>query len=463
MPSRLLLTDGWLLPMAPDLPTVIRGDLLVEDGRIVRVGRFGPVADAEVLSCTGRIVLPGLVDTHRHTWQTSLRAIAADWTLGQYFERMRGRLGDGFEPEDIYAGTHLGLLEALAGGITTLVDWSHNINSPAHADAGWQALVDSGARAVFAYGVSNRQATGRDRSLHTRDVARLRTELAASDAALVTLAMAVRGPETSTVQTCAADWAMARELAVPMTVHVGGGLRGAGGGIWALAEHDLLGPDITYVHCNMLGDDELDLIAGSGGRASVAPEVEANMGHGPAATGRLRARGIPTGLSVDVCTNVGGDLFAAMRTALAVHRGQANAEALARGETPASVSMTALDALRMATVEGAKACGLDDRIGSPAPGKQADVLVLRATDLNLAPVNDPVSAAVLAAHPGNVEHVFVAGRAVKRDGALVGQDPAAAVARAEESRDRLLRRAGVDAVSWYPVAVGPRSTSSVPT
>jgi cytosine/adenosine deaminase-related metal-dependent hydrolase len=181
------------------------------------------------------------------------------------------------------------------------------------------------------------------------------------------------------------------------------------------------------------------------------------MGHGPAATGRLRARGIPTGLSVDVCTNVGGDLFAGMRTALAVQRGQANAEALARGETPARVSMTALDALRMATVEGAKACGLDDRIGSLAPGKQADVLVLRATDLNLAPVNDPVSAAVLAAHPGNVEHVFVAGRAVKRDGVLVGQDPAAAVARAEESRDRLLRRAGVD---W---SVAATSGCSVPT
>ena len=424
-----------------------RGDVLVEDDRVATAGRDLSV-DAEVVDCRDRIVLPGLVDTHRHLWQSALRGIAADWTLGQYFARMRGRLGGRFRPEDTYAGTLLGAVEALDAGVTTVVDWSHNLNGPEHADAGWQALVDAGGRAVFAYGASNDQALARDGSPHTGDVRRLRDGVGSDDGARVTLGMAVRGPEFSTIEAATADWALARDLGVPVTVHVGGGLRGGGGHVAELARRGLLGPDTTYVHCNLLADAELDAIAEAGGRASVAPEVEANMGHGPAATTRLRARGIPTGLSVDVCTNVGGDLFGAMRTALALARGAAHETALAAGETLDRVSMTAAEVLAMATIEGARALGLDARIGSLEPGKQADVLVLRADGPNLAPLSDPVAATVLAAGVRDVEAVLVAGRWVKRGGRFVERDPGAVVDLARRSHDHLL--AGVRDEEWCP-------------
>jgi cytosine/adenosine deaminase-related metal-dependent hydrolase len=448
MTSRILIRGGWVLPMTSGARPA-RGDVLIEDDAIAAVGALGDVGGAEVVDAADRIVLPGLIDTHRHMWQSALRGIACDWTLGEYFARMRGRLGGHFRPEDTYAGTLLGAVEALDAGITTVVDWSHNINGPEHADAAWQALTDAGGRAVFAYGASNAQALG-EATPHTGDVARLRAQVTDGR---VTLGMSVRGPEFSGLDLAAADLALGRELGLPMTMHAGGGLRGAGRHVAAMAERGLLGPDLTLVHCNMLADDELDAMAAAGTRASVSPEVEANMGHGPAATTRLRSRGIPTGLSADVCTNVGGDLFGGMRVALALERGAAHAAALASGETLAGVPMTALDVLGMATAEGARSIGLGDRIGALEPGKQADVLLLRADAPNLAPVSDPVGAVALAAGPHNIDAVLVAGRWVKRDGRFVHRDLRAVVDRAAASNRYLLEAAGVRAEPWCPPAL----------
>jgi len=260
----------------------------------------------------------------------------------------------------------------------------------------------------------------------------------------------VRGPEFSTIENCVGDWALARELGLPVTVHVGGGLRGAKGGVAELGARGLLGPDTTCVHCNMLSDSELDMLAEAGVRASVSPEVEANMGHGPVATARLLSRGIPTGLSADICTNVGGDLFGAMRVAIALQRGADHAAALARGTTLEEVSLTAREVLAMATIDGARACGLDDRIGTLEVGKQADVVVLRADTPNLAPLSDPVGAIVHSAGTHNVDSVYVAGRPVKRGGAFVDIDVPSVIARASASHDYLLRAAGVVDRDWCP-------------
>lgn len=426
------------------------GDLLIEDDRIAAVGRLDEVTDALVVDARDRIVLPGLIDTHRHMWQSALRTIACDWTLGQYFARMRGQLGGVFRPEDTFAATLLGMVEALDAGTTTVVDWSHNLNGPDHADAAWDALQQGGGRAIFAYGATNDQARQNDGSAHTRDVARLRHGVGSSDSGRITLGLAVRGPQFSAIEACVADWGLARELGLPVTVHVGGGLRGAEGVVTDLDQHNLLGPDTTYVHCNMLSDGELDRIAESGGRASVSPEVEANMGHGPAATARLRSREIATGLSADVCTNVGGDLFGAMRVAIALQRGEDHAAAFATGAALGEVSMTARDALAMATVDGARACGLDARVGTLEAGKQADILVLRADMPNLAPLSNPVGAIVHAAGPHNVDSVYVAGRPVKRNGAFVDLDVRAVMERAAASHHFLLEAAGATDQDWFP-------------
>ena len=447
MARRTLLEGGWVVTMAAG-EAPFRGDVLIEDDVIAAVGALGALEDAEIVDARRHIVLPGFVDTHRHTWQTALRTIACDWTLGQYFARIRGHLAPLFRPEDTYAGTLLGVVEALDAGITTVVDWSHNLNGPEYADSAWQALVDAGGRALFSYGASSDQALTRDASPHTRDVVRMRQGVGSSDGGRVTLGMAVRGPEFSEREACVHDWALARELDLPVTVHVGGGLRGAGGSVLQLDELGLLGADTTFVHCNMLSDDELDRVAAAGGRASVSPEVEANMGHGPAATARLRARGIPTGLSADVCTNVGGDLFAAMRVALALQRGADHTAALAHGETLQHVSLTARQVLEMGTIEAAAACGLDHRIGSLEPGKQADIVMLRADTPGLVPLIDPIGAAVLAAGVHNVDAVFVAGRAVKRDGRFVDLDLPRVLDLASSSHARLLAAVHDEARQW---------------
>jgi 5-methylthioadenosine/S-adenosylhomocysteine deaminase len=442
---RTLLKGGWVVTMARG-EDPFRGDVLIEGDLIAAVGCLDAVEDAEVIDAGSHIVLPGFVDTHRHTWQSALRTIACDWTLEQYFARMRGQLAPLYGPDDIYAGTLLGVVEALDAGITTVVDWSHNINSPDHADAAWQALQDGGGRALFSYGASNDQALSRDGSPHTLDVTRMRNGVAGSDSGRVTLGMAVRGPEFSAPDAWAYDWALARELALPVTVHVGGGLRGATGTIFRLNEIGLLGPDTTFVHCNMLSDEQLDLIAAAGGRASVSPEAEANMGHGSPATRRLRDRGIPTGLSADVCTNVGGDMFGAMRVALALQRCEDHCSALSAGETLGRVTLTARDILEMATLDAAAASGLDARIGSLEPGKQADVVALRADRAGLVPVVDPVGITVMAAGQGDVDTVFVAGRAVKRNGRFVDLDLPRVLDLAQNSHNRLLR--GVNQDEW---------------
>jgi cytosine/adenosine deaminase-related metal-dependent hydrolase len=283
---------------------------------------------------------------------------------------------------------------------------------------------------------------------------RVRNGVGSADSGRVTLGMAVRGPEFSAREAWIHDWGLARELGLPVTVHVGDGLRGAQGTILRLDELGLLGDDTTFVHCSMLSDAELDRIAATGGRASVSPEVEANMGHGPSATGRLRARAIPTGLSADVCTNVGGDMFGAMRVALALQRGADHAAALSRGETLQHVSLTAREILEMATIDSAAACGLDDRIGSLEPGKQADVVLLRADTPGLVPLIDPVGAAATAAGVQNVDSVFVAGRAVKRDGRLVDLERTRVLELAQRSHERLI--AGVDHHEWR-TPVRPRT------
>ena len=189
MPDRIVIRDGLVVTYDGADPTE-RRDVLVEDGRIAAIGPSLPVADAEVIDASERIVVPGFVDTHRHTWQTVPRGIAADWTLGQYFAGLRGALGPAYRPQDIYAGTLLGMLEALDSGITTLVDWSHNLITPEHGEAAYEALRDSGARAVLAYGTSDPDwMDPHGRADHAGLVA-MRHGRLASDNGLVTLAIA---------------------------------------------------------------------------------------------------------------------------------------------------------------------------------------------------------------------------------------------------------------------------------
>lgn len=439
--ERMLISGGTVLTMDPGRGDLERGDVLVEDGRIVAVAPRLQAGDAEVVDASGALVLPGFVDTHRHTWQASLRNLASDWTLAHYFAGLHAGLSGLFRPEDTHAANLIGTLEALDSGITTLLDWSHNLNTPAHADAAIAGLRESGARAIFAHGGGAPQYQVPSDVPHPTDARRIREQYFSTEDGLVTMAMALRGPQFASKPITRQDFALARELGLRITVHVGDGEWGRDRPVAWLHEQGLMGPDVTYVHCNTLADDEIALIAATGGTASVAADVEMQMGHGWPATGRLLDAGVRPSLSIDVCSANGGHMFGAMRTTIGVQRALDHAHASARGATLDTLRLSCRDVVAFATIEGARTVGLDHRIGSLTPGKDADLIVVRADGLGLSPLNHPYGALVYDAHPGLVDTVLVQGRVVKRDGRLTDVDIARLRRLAEESRDHLLAQA----------------------
>lgn len=437
-----LLLSGGIVVTCDDSNTVHwPADVLVHDGKIAAIGRDLETAGVERIDVGGRIVMPGLIDTHRHTWQSVVRNIASDWTLDQYLSGLHSGLSRYFRPEDTYAGNLIGALEALDAGTTSLLDWSHNLYSPDHTDAAVDALEEAGLRAVFSHGGGAQQWGGVMPSPvphPERDVRRLRADRFAANDGLVTMGLALRGPQFSTMEVTEADFLLARELDLRVSVHVGDGHWGKSKPVHKLNGAGLLADTTTYVHCNTLADDELRLIADTGGTASVAADVEMQMGHGWPATGRLLAVGIEPSLSVDVCSSVGGDMFSLMRTTIAVQRASDNAGAVDAAEPLERVKLRCQDVLRFATIEGARANGLADVTGSLEPGKAADILILSDDTLATAPITNPVGTIVYNAHPGLVKDVLVAGRFVKRDGRLVGADLGRLRRLAEASRDHVV-------------------------
>jgi cytosine/adenosine deaminase-related metal-dependent hydrolase len=410
--------------------SAVRSDVLISGGVVVEVAeRIDVPEDAEVIDATGCLVAAGFVDTHRHTWQTAFRGVGADWTFADYAAGIHGILKPHYQPEDVYLGNLLGRLEALHSGVTTMLDWFHAAQSPEHADAALAGLRDAPGRSIFCYGAGYRTD---DHVGH--EVRRVRADV--PDDGLVTMALGLRGPDETTMDIVAEDIKLAAELGLRTSVHVDG-LTGTTP-IAELEARGLLQDTTTFVHANGIGDDELRMIADAGGSVSVSPDVELKMGFGQPMTGRMLAAGLRPTLSIDDTPAVGGDMFSTMRTAFAVERGLDG-------------GLTARELLEFATVDGANACGLGDKIGSISPGRDADLILLRVDDLTVFPFSNPAGTIVTAGHPGLVDTILVAGRVVKRDGHLVGVDIASLKSRLLESRNRIATAAGVPLDgSWRP-------------
>ena len=441
MTDRTLLRAGHVISMDPAVGDLPRGDVLIEDGKIAAVGPEIS-ADAEVLDMTGRIVIPGFVDTHRHTWEASIRGVAPDATLDDYFVDILDTFAPLYTPEDVYAANLAGALECLNAGITTLVDWSHINNTPEHPNAAIQALAETGIRAQYAYGSANTSLADywfeSKIAIPGDDVRRVRAEHFTSDDGLLTMALATRGPGFCVNDVVTAEWALARELGIPITVHVAmGRLAGRFGMVKQLNDLGLLGPDTTYIHCCYFSEEEWRMVADSGGTVSIAPQVETQMGHGWPPVMKAIEHGLRPSLSIDVVTTVPGDMFTQIRAAFGAERARVNAESWQADVPVPDTMLTARQMLGIATANGAHVAGLEHRTGSLTPGKRADVVALDATALNVAPVHDAAAAVTLSADVSNVELVVVDGVIRKRDGRLTA-DVARARRLVEESRDRLL-------------------------
>lgn len=437
--SRIVIRGGTVITMDPSLGDLAGADVLVDGDRIVEVRRGIEAEGAEVIDATGMLVIPGFVDTHRHIWEGLLRNIGTDVPLegrSSYISNVLHRLAPAHRPEDAYLGNLLSAIGAIDAGVTTLLDWSHIQGSPAHTDAVIEALRDSGLRAVFAYGFpwwgkwEERQPSWFVRAANTHFSTRDQR---------LTLALAAPGPEFTDFEVSRDHWKLAREAGARITTHVGVGTYGKDRKVQEMGEAGLLGPDTTYIHCTTLSDTEIQMIVDSGGTVSLASPVEMMMGHGMPPIQKFLDRGLKPSLSVDVETNVPGDMFNQMRSVLALQRALATAD----GKEP----MSPRDVLACATIEGAKANGLDDRTGSLTPGKQADIVLLRTDLLNVAPLNDPVTAIVVGMDTANVDTVLIAGHVLKRGGRLLHVDWPAVRSAAAASRDAVLAKSGFRAPS----------------
>jgi len=438
----LLIRGGYVLTMdsADDIPD---GDVHIRDGVIQAIGRKLDIHDAELIDASGKIVAPGLVDTHWHMWNTLLRGMSdghpglggATASPG-YFVTCAG-LGRHFLPADTYAGTRLACAEAIDAGITTVHDWAHNIRGVDYAHAGLRALRESGLRARFSYGYETGHAN--DATMALDDLAVIASEWSAHSAdGRIHLGMAWRGNGGSNPAMRVApelygeEIAAARALGLPVTVHACGPVAAAGQ-IETYAAHGMLGPDLQVVHLNNASARELALAAEHRTPVSVSPFTELQIGYGQPVTGELLAAGLLVGLSVDTTMLSGNaDMFAIMKVT------QACANARAHDE----FALTAREVLRLATIDGASSLGLGDVTGSLAVGKRADVIVVSIDAPNLGVLTDPARLLVTAAQPANVDTVVADGRVLKRGGALTGYDVAELAATARESLRGVVSRCG---------------------
>jgi 5-methylthioadenosine/S-adenosylhomocysteine deaminase len=423
-----------VLSIDPGIGEVEGCDVLIEEDRIVAVGPGLEAPDAVVVDASGMIVMPGFVDSHRHIWEGSLRNIGTDVPLegrSSYLSHVLHKMAPAFRPEDAYAGNLLSALGAIDAGITSLLDWSHIQASPDHTDATVHALADSGIRAVFGYGFP---WWGKWDERQPSWFVRAAGEHFSSPHQLLTLALAAPGPEFTDYEITRDHWRLAREMGARISTHIGVGSYGLDGKFEQFGRSGVLGPDTTYIHCSTLNDTEIQMIVDTGGTVSLATPVEMMMGHGMPPIQRFLDRGLKPSLSVDVETNVPSDMFTQMRSVLALQRSLATGQ----GKPP----ITARDVLAYATIEGARANGLDTAVGSLTPGKKADIIMLRTDRMNVTPLNDPATAVVTSMDTGNVDTVIIGGRVMKRGGKLLHVDWPAVRRLASDSRDYVIAKSG---------------------
>jgi cytosine/adenosine deaminase-related metal-dependent hydrolase len=450
----VVLRGGTVLTMDAASTVLADADVLVENDRIAAVGHALQVPEgAQQIDAGGGIVMPGMIDTHRHMWQTAMRGYGADWTLTQYFVWYYLEHGKAFRPEDVAAGNRLAALEALEAGVTTVVDWSHGLQTVDHAEAAVDALRSVPGRHVLAYG--NIQAAPWEWTSDPAVRSFLQRHRDSSDSVDgVQLAFDVTGdpafPERAAFET-------ARDLGLPVTTHAGVWGATNDDGIRLMHEHGFMAPETVYVHAASLSTDSYHRIAATGGSISVSTESEQSAGQGYPPTWQVRRHGIPVSLSMDTSVWWSGDLFSAMRTTLGADRSREHFEAHLKGDTVTHVQLRAQHVVEWATRGGAHALGRGD-LGSLEVGRKADVVLIKNDSSPVSfPLLNPYGQVAFQAQRGDVHTVLVDGRIVKSAGRLVGVDLAVVRQRVDATVDYLRATLGEDAwaAGMYPDLPSP--------
>jgi cytosine/adenosine deaminase-related metal-dependent hydrolase len=431
MTRRQLIKGACVITVDPVIGTLARGDILIDGERIAAVAPDIEADDVEVIDGTGMIAIPGLVDSHRHLWMTLLRGFVSDGTWSTYGDEIfRGRRPL-YRPEDAYIATYAGALEALDGGVTTVLDFADGMTANGQAEESIRALEGSGIRAVFCHGLDGDDG-------NRMSATRLRRDRLSGDDGRVTMGITTRALEKLPFEETHRDLGLGRNLGVrTITCHAGMGALSRGvRWINALHDADLLGPDLIFSHGQSFDGGELNLLAAAGTTIAISPESEIGQGGDPITWPALE-HGVNIALGADSVGSVSGDLFRQMQFALKAGRGTRARALDAQGIAPTEVLIPTAKMLEIATMGGARALGLDDRIGSLTPGKQADIALIRTDRVGLMSGAAPELIVVLKANAGDVASVFVAGKQLKRDGRLLHVDLPAIKAKLESSRDYL--------------------------
>lgn len=423
--TKILIKGGTIISMDRRTGDLAKGDVLVSGAVIEKIGKSIRSRDAKVIDATGMIVMPGFVNAHIHTWQTGIRGIAGNWSIPEYVHAMHATIAPRYTANDTYLSNLIGALNQISCGATTIFDWCHNNATPAHTDAALDGLREAGIRGLFGHGTPKPEADQDDGAYtkvpHPRgELERLRKGELSDDDGLIKLAMAALGVDFSVWEVAEHDFRLAKELDLIISTHVWGApSRLNPDGYKKLAKLKLLDRRHNLVHGNYLSEDELKIVVDSGASVTVTPEVEIQMGHGAPLIGRVRALGARPSLGVDVESNISGDMFTVMRMALQPQRLLDNQATFRATKMPAkTLSIRPREALEWATIDSARAMGLDRKIGSLEPGKQADIILINGNDLNLFPVHNPLESVVFHANGGNVDTVMIAGKIHKRNGKL---------------------------------------------
>jgi len=425
-PGRPVVFRGATVLTMDDAHHVLaNADVLVTGETIAAAGPGLAVPDGTAeIDASGGILMPGMIDTHRHMWQTAMRGYGADWTLTQYFVWNYLQWGKSFRPQDIYAGNLLSAMEAIDAGVTTTVDWSHNLQTVDHAEAAVDALQEVPGRWVLAYG--NIQAAPWEWSA-APEFREFVSRRFGGGNDMLGFQMAFDVPPASPDFPEKAAFEVARDLGVPVTTHAGVWKVTTDEGIRLMHEHGFMTPQTIYVHAATLSADSYHRIAATGGHASLSTESEQSAGQGYPPTWKLRQHGIGVSLSMDTSVWWSADLFSAMRATLSADRAREHLEAHARDETVTHHKLRAEQVVDWATRGGARALGLDSVTGSIEVGKKAD-LVLIKNDASpvMFPLLNQYGHVVFQAQRGDVHTVVVNGRVVKYNHQLTGADLAKA-------------------------------------
>ena len=454
--SKVLIENASVVTVDQELGDFERANILIDDGAIVAIAP-GLQADAERIDASGMIAMPGMVDTHLHTWQTPVRGILADGNIPDYLRGIRLQLAERMRPEDMYVGNYLGALDAINNGVTSIVDYCHNILSPDHAHSAVRGLLDAGVRGLYAHGMTpittNTWAESKGGSAADGDPADYETRASLareiretyfrSENQLLRFGMAPQEFAITPPAEVVREFAFARELGARITQHANQVIvRQLFQDVEQLHAHGLLGDDLLLVHCTFNTEHEWELLRDTGTMVSVCAETEMQMGMGFPAIREATEYTPGPSLGIDCVSGTSHDMISHGRLVLQATRWRDDEPGYQRMVAPQVMKWKTSDALKWLTINGAKAAGVGDVAGSLTPGRRADVVLLDMRGVSTAGWNsrEPGGAIIAQANAGNVDTVLIDGRVVKRHGVLTHVDVPGALRKMQESHDYLYEK-----------------------